>query len=255
MRHNFSSRAPKLQGTAIPPTRPPTHKPKSLSASTRPPKNKTIVFHSAFLFTHSLCSLFDCCISCCLRVPLLHCSWHFVWVHCPPPCLDLRVPLFCNFARGILFARMFACIPCPLELIPLFARTPLLSCCSRCIVCTHVFACIHCPVMLIALFTLNPFLSCWSRCSPHYVCAHPPVPLLAAFVSMLSHWPGALPLSGSFKCWACEWLIRKGMSAMILFCIETLLFQCRMSPGIFARSGRNIPILLESYSNAKHLDT
>jgi hypothetical protein len=38
------------------------------------------------------------------------------------------------------------------------------------------------------------------------------------------------------------------MFARILSCIEMLSFQCqcRFNPGMFARSGRNIPILLES---------
>ena len=41
------------------------------------------------------------------------------------------------------------------------------------------------------------------------------------------------------------------MFARILFCIETLSFQCSFNPGMFTRSGRNIPILLESYQNAQ----
>ncbi len=47
----------------------------------------------------------------------------------------------------------------------------------------------------------------------------------------------------------------KGMSARILSCInvgwisciEMLLFQCRLNPGMFTRKGRNSPILLESH--------
>jgi hypothetical protein len=42
---------------------------------------------------------------------------------------------------------------------------------------------------------------------------------------------------------------------MILSCIEMLSFKCRLIPGLFARRGRNIPILLESYPKAPHLDT
>ncbi len=41
------------------------------------------------------------------------------------------------------------------------------------------------------------------------------------------------------------------MFVRILSCIDTLSFQCRFNPGMFARSGRNIPILLESYPNAQ----
>ena len=51
--------------------------------------------------------------------------------------------------------------------------------------------------------------------------------------------------------------VRKGESARNLSCIEMISFQCRLNPDVFARlrSGRNIPILLESYWNAQHLDT
>ena len=49
--------------------------------------------------------------------------------------------------------------------------------------------------------------------------------------------------------------IKQEIQGRILSCIETLSFQCRFNPGMFAGSGRKIPILLESYPNAQRFDT
>jgi hypothetical protein len=155
------------------------------------------------------------------------------------------------------FVRVHVCVPRPVALIALFARAPFLSCCLR-----AVFACV---VALITLFAFAPFLSCCSRCSRSSPCHHIARSLLFACFSLsrcllrsqalccvhLVLFPKILSCIETivFQCRS-----NPGIFARILSCIEMLSFHCRFNPGMFARSGRNIPILLESYPNTQRLD-